>query len=281
MGYPKKATDEQIVESYNRTHSVWKTGQELGMCGQSVHERLQALGLNNSINVFTKEDNEYLAERYVPYRNIGQLQALADEMGRTKPFICRQAKRLGLTDPKAPRNYSKLWKDMPREQAQAYWDDFKRSRWTITEYCKRKHYGNQIFCDCMRRNFPEEYETVIASKKPRVTQYSRGRDFEYRVLKDMNKRGYLSLRSPASKSPADIYCMAKGSLIFVQCKLTGVLGVQEWNEFLDYCEAVGATPVMAENDCGSIKYHLITKKKDNSRRKQPMVDYEPPIIKEN
>lgn len=39
-----KATSEQIVAAYKETGSVWKAAQKLGMAGQSVHERLQALG---------------------------------------------------------------------------------------------------------------------------------------------------------------------------------------------------------------------------------------------
>lgn len=39
-----KASTEQMVEAYMRTGSVWKAAKELGMCGQSVHERLSAIG---------------------------------------------------------------------------------------------------------------------------------------------------------------------------------------------------------------------------------------------
>ena len=84
----------------------------------------------------------------------------------------------------------------------------------------------------MRRNFPEEYEEVVAAKHPKTSKYRRGRDFEYAVMKDMQGKGYLAVRSPASKSPADIYCFAKGSLVFIQCKLGGLIGVGEWNESL-------------------------------------------------
>ncbi len=276
MGSVKKATDEQVINAYERHKSVWKAARELGMCGQSVHERLQKLGVEMSQNVFTKDDEKYLSERYVPYRNAGQLQVLADEMGRTKTSICRKAGQLGLTDKNAPKTYFRVWRDIPAEVARPIWDDFKKSRFGVMEYCRRRHYGSQNFSDCMRRNFPDEYDSAIASKKPKSTQYARGRDFEYQVMKDMGRRGYLTLRSPASKSPVDVHCIKKGELVFVQCKTSGVMGVSEWNGFLDYCESVGALPIMAEKSGGKTKYMRITGKKDGSRRKQPMTEWTPP-----
>jgi hypothetical protein len=40
----KKFETEEIVSAYLRTGSVWKAGKLLGMAGQSVHERLRAIG---------------------------------------------------------------------------------------------------------------------------------------------------------------------------------------------------------------------------------------------
>ncbi len=280
MSYRKKATDDQLREAYGRLGNIWKVAAEFGMCGQSVHERLKRMGIDTSQNLFTKEDEEYLAERYVPYRDAGALQVLADEMGRTKQFICRKAGALGLTDKNCKRRYLRVWEDMPREAVQGIWDGFKRQRLGVTEFCRRRHYDIQHFIDCMRRNFPEEYEEVVAAKHPKTSKYRRGRDFEYAVMKDMQGKGYLAVRSPASKSPADIYCFAKGSLVFIQCKLGGLIGVGEWNELYDYATSVGALPIMAEKVPGGIAYHLIEEKKDGTRRRQPMSDWQPPAANE-
>lgn len=272
----KKASDEAIAEAYTRLRSVWKVGEELGMCGQSVHERLQKMGVDTSLNLFTREDESYLAKRYVLYRDAGMLQALADELGRTKQFICRKAKALGLTDPHAKKAAS-FWPDMPIAVAKPIFDDFKRSRLGVTGYCKKKHYNIQSFVDCMRRNFGTEYDEAIAAKTPKGKAYQRGRNFEYKVMKDMGARGYITLRSPASKSPADVYCIAKGQLVFIQCKLNGAFPVEEWNVFYDYCNSVSAVPIMAQKrDGGGILYTIITAKKDGAHRRQPMEVWTPP-----
>ena len=96
----KKATDEQLIASYKRTKSVWDTAKEFGMCGQSVHERLTKLGIINKKNVFSDNDYKKLKEFYATHelkRGSGELEIIAKELGRTKQFISRKAKELGLT----------------------------------------------------------------------------------------------------------------------------------------------------------------------------------------
>ena len=44
MSAPLRVTTEQIVEAYRRTGSVWKAARTLGVVGQSVWERLRAIG---------------------------------------------------------------------------------------------------------------------------------------------------------------------------------------------------------------------------------------------
>lgn len=113
-------------------------------------------------------------------------------------------------------------------------------------------------------------------KSPQAKAYQRGRNFEYRVKKDMEKRGYLVLRSPASKSPVDLYCIKRGELVFIQCKLRGQIGVPEWNEFFTLSKSVEALPILAENVSGKILYSEAIKEKDGSRRKQPKREWLPP-----
>jgi len=94
----KDIPTEQLVEKYNETGSVWKTAEAFGLSGQSVHSELRKLGICKRMNVFTEADMAILKEKYLDYRSRGELQLLADELGRTKHFICRKAKELGLTD---------------------------------------------------------------------------------------------------------------------------------------------------------------------------------------
>lgn len=109
-----------------------------------------------------------------------------------------------------------------------------------------------------------------------ATRYSRARQFEYKVRDDMAGRGFIALRSPASKTPADVYCIGYEKKVFIQCKTNGVMGPREWNEFWDYCESVNAIPVLAMRGPRNrgIRYMLLKDRKV-PRRKQPMVEWVP------
>lgn len=107
----KKATDKQLTTAYAKLGNVWKVAEQFGMCGQSVHERLVRLGVDCSKNVFTDEDRERLRREYVGAASNGNLQQLADKMGRTRQFICRQARAMGLTDSRRkPWMQEGVWK---------------------------------------------------------------------------------------------------------------------------------------------------------------------------
>ena len=102
MPAKRKATDKQLSEAYEELGSVWEVGKRFGMCGQSVHERLQKLGIDTSENKWSEEDISVLARFYterifIPKDTFG-LEDLATLLGRHKTNICRKARELGLTD---------------------------------------------------------------------------------------------------------------------------------------------------------------------------------------
>lgn len=101
----KKATDDQLASAYAELGSVWLVGNRFGMCGQTVHQRLVKLGLAKKINTFTEEDYDRLHGIYKDYANAGRLNELAVLFGRTKHFICRKAKEIGLTNIKRGKPY--------------------------------------------------------------------------------------------------------------------------------------------------------------------------------
>lgn len=94
----EQISDNVLAEAYQELNSVWKVGDKFGISGQSVHSRLTKLGVIHKLNYWTAQDDEALKAKYLEYRNAGKLAELASQFKRTKPFIVRQAKRLGLTD---------------------------------------------------------------------------------------------------------------------------------------------------------------------------------------
>lgn len=93
-------TNAQLIEAYEKTSSVHKAGKLLGVHGTSLHRRLQNCGYDTQLGGkrFTDEDEARLSRDYEKYVSSLRLDDLAEEMGRTKNFICRKAKSLGLTN---------------------------------------------------------------------------------------------------------------------------------------------------------------------------------------
>lgn len=272
MAYPKKVSDAELIEAYERTGSVWKTGKEVGLCGQSVHERLQKLGKAKHVNIFTEEEKNTLRDCYTVYRDAGKLDDLAQKMGRTKHFICRKAKELGLTDKNCKREYVSTWKYADSETLILILRDIVASGKTITEYCESKGYSSVALWKAFLEKTPAEYEAVAELTKCGSKMYVKGRNFEYAVKKKLQEKGYVVMRSPGSRSPADLVAVKDGKPFFIQCKIHGSFPVPEWNEFVDFCEKAGATPVMASRgkDGKEFEFNLIVEKKDGSKRRQPM-----------
>lgn len=75
------------------------------MCAQSAHERLSRMGIVRPINLFTVADDDILRAEYNRHADLGTLQALASRLGRTKSFIVRRARMLGLTIPNRRKPY--------------------------------------------------------------------------------------------------------------------------------------------------------------------------------
>ena len=60
----KKVSDEVLLNSYKRIGNVWKVGQEVGLCGQSVYDRLVKLHAIKRMNKWQPSDDEVLISKY-------------------------------------------------------------------------------------------------------------------------------------------------------------------------------------------------------------------------
>jgi hypothetical protein len=102
----KKASDQQVLDAYTQEGSCRKAAEALGMGQQAVHERLVRLGVDMAQRRFSKAEEDILRAQYSTHAHNGTLGQLAQMMGRTKPYLCRQAGKLGLTDSSRPKPYA-------------------------------------------------------------------------------------------------------------------------------------------------------------------------------
>lgn len=100
-----EARDAAVVAAYAETGSIWLAAAKLGISGQTVQNTLVRLNVPRSMRRFTDADKARLLAEYETYANQGKLADLAAEMGRTRHFLCRQAKALGITARDRARPY--------------------------------------------------------------------------------------------------------------------------------------------------------------------------------
>ena len=159
---------------------------------------------------------------------------------------------------------------MERDIAEILFEKFKKSRLGLGQFCKKFEIPLSGFTNTMRKYFSDEWDHVIELKTPKQSKYRLGRQVEYSVRDDFKKHGYVTMRSPASKSPIDILAVKKGVIVFVQCKRNMVIGVKEWNIFYDLAISVDAIPIVAGRPTGmGLLYWKMTDKKDGYKKRQP------------
>lgn len=95
-----KATKEQVLESYEKHGNVWKAAEELGMCGQSVHERLKRYGIKLKNPKFSDGEKQLIIAAYSKSEKRGEMKIkdLANSLNRSYNLVVREARRLGLTN---------------------------------------------------------------------------------------------------------------------------------------------------------------------------------------
>jgi hypothetical protein len=272
-----KVTNEDLLAAYAELGNVHKVGERFGIRGGSVHERLQKLNVDTSMNTFTTEDEARLRASYADYRRRGKVADLAKDMGRTVYFLSRKAKELGLTEGNRHEKHSVgIWKYMTDETAREMFDSFKASPLGLGQYCTKNGYGTDGFTAAIRTRWPDEWEHVIEAKHPVSTKYRLGRQVEYRFRDMLKQTGYVVMRSPGSKSPIDLIAVCPGQVLFIQCKRSGSLPPKEWNALYDLAISAGALPVMAENPFPrEHRFWLLTGRKDGSKKRQPMDRFYP------
>ena len=64
MTYPKKVSDNIIISEYKRLGNLWKVAESVGLCGQSVHERLIKLGIERNLKHLTEYELKTVRDYY-------------------------------------------------------------------------------------------------------------------------------------------------------------------------------------------------------------------------
>ena len=153
-----RATNEQIVEAYRATGSVWRAGKQLGLAGQSVHERLVAIGHPMAGQKWTPDEETELHSLLAGGVTLGEA---ARRLGRTFNGAAMKASRLGV---KVKRNHEvKLPRGAGYDKASMlrHLKALETAKIPATRYARAHGLAVEPFVQALQRYAPERWETYV------------------------------------------------------------------------------------------------------------------------
>lgn len=149
-------SNQEIIDAYLKTGSVWKAGKLLGLAGQTVHERLKALGHKLPGAEWTEEEIAELTA-LASQMTIAQI---ANRLGRPYNGVALKISRLGL----GQRFGNKQKKKIPRtgEYTKAkiteYIAAMDQEQLKVTKFSKMNSLNVDSVVYSIQKFYPEWYE---------------------------------------------------------------------------------------------------------------------------
>lgn len=150
-------SNEEIINAYLQTGSVWKAGKLLGLAGQTVHEKLKALGHKLPGSDWTDEEVAELTA----LANQMTIAQIANRLGRPYNGVALKISRLGL----GQRFGNKQKKKIPRtgEYTKAkiaeYIESIDEQNLKVTRFAKMAGLNVDSIVYSAQKFFPEWYES--------------------------------------------------------------------------------------------------------------------------
>ena len=161
-------TNQQIIEAYQQTGSVWRAGKLLGLSGQTVHEKLTAIGYPTAGREWSDEEIEEL-KSLATQMTIAQI---ANRLGRPYNGVALKISRLGLGE----RFGNKQKKKIPRTgeytkaKIEEYLKELNESGEKVTTFSRANGLSTDTLVSAIQRFYPEWYEIYCEQKavKPKT-----------------------------------------------------------------------------------------------------------------
>jgi len=161
-------TNEEIIKAYQETGSVWRAGKKLGLAGQTVHERLQAIGYKIASSEWTDQEIEEL-KNLVNELTIAQI---ANRLGRPYNGVALKISRLGIGDRFGNKRKQKIPKNgkYTKSQLAEYISEIEEENLRLTKFAKQKSLNVESLIRAVQRHFPDWYEAYAEANaaKPKT-----------------------------------------------------------------------------------------------------------------
>jgi hypothetical protein len=150
-------SNQDIIDAYLKTGSVWKAGKLLGIAGQTVHERLKALGHKLPGSDWTDEEVAELTA----LANQMTIAQIANRLGRPYNGVALKISRLGL----GQRFGNKQKKKIPRtgqynkDKVLGYIKELTETEEKVTAFSRKNGLSVEPLVASIQKFAPEWYES--------------------------------------------------------------------------------------------------------------------------
>lgn len=162
---PQRVTNEEIIEAYKATGSVWKAAKRLGLVGQSVHERLVAMGYPRSNPQWTTEEDEEL--RRLIEQGI-RLAEVGYRLNRTYSAVAMRASKFGIKSNQGRPKKIPRGEGWDKVSVKKHLKAIQQFDGPVTRYCRQNSLNIETMVRAIQRHFPDEWHayTLAHSELP-------------------------------------------------------------------------------------------------------------------
>lgn len=161
-------TNQEIIDAYKETGSVWRAGKKLGMAGQTVHERLKALDYPLSARKWTTEELAELEQ----LSNQLTIAQIANRLGRPYNGVAIKISRLGIGERFGNNQKKKIPRtgEYSKAKVLGYVKELTESKQKVTAYSRSKGLAIESLVNAIQRFDPDWYEAYCMEKavKPKT-----------------------------------------------------------------------------------------------------------------
>lgn len=158
----QKASTEQIIAAYRATGSVWAAGKRLGMAGQSVHERLVAVGYKMRNRRWTDDEIAELKDLYEAGVTLGEI---ARRLGRPFGSAAVKSSELGLRF-RGKRGVKPLPRGAGFDKAATlkHMTALEAYEGGVTQYARANSMSVELFAQACQKHAPGRWQSYVASR---------------------------------------------------------------------------------------------------------------------
>jgi hypothetical protein len=142
-----KATNEQVITAYRDTGSVWGAAKRLGMCGQSVWDRLRALGYPMPARNWSADEIDTLKE-LAGQCTIGEI---ATRLGRPYAGVAGKISQLGLGSRYGNCQRRKAMRGYPKPAVQKLINQLEPYKGSLRQFCREHNLELEMFVGAVQR----------------------------------------------------------------------------------------------------------------------------------